>query len=43
MLCAADFNVISADNTFDLPARTSTVIDQNDLAFLQGAHRRLAL
>jgi hypothetical protein len=43
MFCAADFYVISADNTFDLSTWTGAVINQDDLPFLQSAHWRLAL
>lgn len=31
--------MIAADNLFDLPGGAATIVDQNDLAIFQGAHR----
>jgi hypothetical protein len=43
ILCAASPDVISTNHPLDLPRRTAPVVDEHDLAFLQGAHRWLYL
>jgi hypothetical protein len=43
LLGAADLGVVAADHSLDLAGRTAAIVDKNDLAFAQRAHRRLLL
>jgi hypothetical protein len=43
LFCTADLGVIAADNSFDLPGRTTTIVNKHDLAFAHRSHWRFLL
>jgi hypothetical protein len=43
LFCTADLGVIAADNSFDLPGRTTTIVNKHDLTFAHRSHWRFLL